>query len=67
MYLLNLRENMRAVLIVLLVVLMATAIDNRSSSQATTTIKGQIIDDQILLEQEMLKEAIKKGFSILAD
>jgi hypothetical protein len=29
--------------------------------------KGQIIDDQILLEQEMLKEAIKKGFSILAD
>ncbi len=29
--------------------------------------KGQIIDDQILLEQEMLKEAIKKGFSILAE
>ena len=29
--------------------------------------RGQIIDDQALLEQEMLKEAIKKGFSILAD
>jgi ribosomal protein L37AE/L43A len=29
--------------------------------------KGQIIDDQVVLEQEMLKEAIKKGFSILAD
>ena len=29
--------------------------------------KGQIIDDQLVLEQEMLKEAIKKGFSILAD
>jgi len=28
---------------------------------------GQIIDDQILAEQEMLKEATKKGFSILAD
>lgn len=28
---------------------------------------GQIIDDQVLAEQEMLKEAIKKGFSILAD
>ncbi|MGD2271461.1 MAG: zinc ribbon domain-containing protein [Desulfobacterales bacterium] len=29
--------------------------------------RGQIIDDQVLLEQEMIKEAIKKGFSILAD
>jgi hypothetical protein len=29
--------------------------------------KGQIIDDQVMLEQEMLKENIKKGFSILAD
>jgi len=28
---------------------------------------GQIIDDQVVLEQEMLKEATKKGFSILAD
>ena len=28
--------------------------------------KGQIIDEQILLEQEMLKEQTKKGFSILA-
>jgi hypothetical protein len=27
---------------------------------------GQIIDDQVLAEQEMLKEKIKKGFSILA-
>jgi len=27
---------------------------------------GQIIDDQVLMEQEVLKEAIKKGFSILA-
>lgn len=27
---------------------------------------GQIIDDQILAEQEILKENIKKGFSILA-
>jgi len=27
---------------------------------------GQIIDDQLLLQEEMLKEAIKKGFSILA-
>ena len=27
---------------------------------------GQVVDDQILMEQEMLKEAIKKGFSILA-
>lgn len=29
--------------------------------------KGQIIDDQVLFEQEMLKERIKKGFSILTD
>ena len=29
--------------------------------------RGQIIDDQVLAEQELLKEAIKKGFSILAD
>ena len=29
--------------------------------------KGQVIDNQVLLEQEMLKENIKKGFSILAD
>ena len=29
--------------------------------------KGQIIDDQVLADQEFLKEAIKKGFSILAD
>jgi len=29
--------------------------------------KGQIIDDQVLLEQEALKENIKRGFSILAD
>lgn len=28
---------------------------------------GQIIDDQVLAEQEMLKENIKKGFSILTD
>lgn len=28
---------------------------------------GQIIDEQILAEQEMLKENIKRGFSILAD
>ena len=28
---------------------------------------GQVIDDQVLLEQEILKENIKKGFSILAD
>ncbi|RZB29856.1 MAG: hypothetical protein SRB1_02136 [Desulfobacteraceae bacterium Eth-SRB1] len=27
---------------------------------------GQVVDDQVLMEQEMLKEAIKKGFSILA-
>jgi len=29
--------------------------------------KGQIIDDQVLVAQEALKEAIKRGFSILAD
>ena len=29
--------------------------------------KGQVIDDQVVLEQEMLKENIKKGFSILSD
>ena len=29
--------------------------------------KGQIIDEQVLMEQEVLKEAIKKGFLILAD
>jgi hypothetical protein len=28
---------------------------------------GQIIDDQVVMEQEMLKENIKKGFSILAE
>ena len=28
--------------------------------------QGQIIDDQVLLQEEALKEAIKKGFSILA-
>ncbi|GBC61092.1 zinc ribbon domain-containing protein [Desulfonema ishimotonii] len=28
---------------------------------------GQVIDDQAVLQQEMLKENIKKGFSILAD
>jgi hypothetical protein len=28
---------------------------------------GQIIDEQAVLEQEVLKEATKKGFSILAD
>ncbi len=28
--------------------------------------EGQIIDDQVLMEQEVLKQAIKKGFSILA-
>ncbi|MEA3280459.1 MAG: zinc ribbon domain-containing protein [Thermodesulfobacteriota bacterium] len=27
---------------------------------------GQVVDDQVLMEQEVLKEAIKKGFSILA-
>jgi len=29
--------------------------------------KGQIIDDEVLLQEEVLKENIKKGFSILAD
>jgi hypothetical protein len=29
--------------------------------------KAQIIDDQVLAEEEALKEAIKKGFNILAD
>jgi len=29
--------------------------------------QGQIISDQVMAEQEILKEAIKKGFSILAD
>ncbi len=29
--------------------------------------KGQIIDDQVLAEQEILKEKIKRGFSILTD
>lgn len=28
---------------------------------------GQVIDDQVVLQEEMLKENIKKGFSILAD
>ena len=28
--------------------------------------EGQIIDEQVLMEQEVLKQAIKKGFSILA-
>jgi hypothetical protein len=28
--------------------------------------QGQIIDDQVLLQEAMLKEAIKRGFSILA-
>ena len=28
---------------------------------------GQIIDDKVILEQQVLKEAIKKGFSILAE
>jgi hypothetical protein len=28
--------------------------------------QGQIIDDQVLMQEEMLKESIKKGFSILA-
>jgi hypothetical protein len=28
---------------------------------------GQIIDDQVVMQQEVLKEAIKRGFSILAD
>jgi hypothetical protein len=29
--------------------------------------RGQQIDEQVVAEQEVLKEAIKKGFSILAD
>lgn len=29
--------------------------------------RGQVIDDQVLADQEALKETIKKGFSILAD
>jgi hypothetical protein len=29
--------------------------------------RGQVIDDQVLAEQEALKEATKKGFSVLAD
>ncbi len=29
--------------------------------------RGQIIDDRVIAEQQALKEAIKKGFSILAD
>ena len=29
--------------------------------------KGQMIDDQVVFQQEMLKENIKKGFSILAN
>jgi predicted RNA-binding Zn-ribbon protein involved in translation (DUF1610 family) len=29
--------------------------------------QGQIVDDQALVEEEILKENIKKGFSILAD
>jgi hypothetical protein len=29
--------------------------------------RGQVMDDQVLAQQEALKEAIKKGFSILAD
>jgi hypothetical protein len=28
--------------------------------------QGQIIDNQVMLQEEMLKEAIKRGFSILA-
>lgn len=28
---------------------------------------GQVIDDQVMLQEEMLKENTKKGFSILAD
>ena len=27
---------------------------------------GQVVDDQLLMEEEMLRESIKKGFSILA-
>lgn len=29
--------------------------------------QGQIIDDEVIMQQEQLKENIKKGFSILAD
>jgi len=29
--------------------------------------RGQVVDEQVVAEQEALKEAIKKGFSILAD
>lgn len=29
--------------------------------------KGQLIDDEVLIQEEMLKEQTKKGFSILAD
>ena len=29
--------------------------------------KGQVIDDQVLVEREMIKERTKKGFSILTD
>lgn len=29
--------------------------------------QGQVIDDEVMAQQEMLKEQIKKGFSILAD
>jgi RNA polymerase subunit RPABC4/transcription elongation factor Spt4 len=29
--------------------------------------QGQVIDDQVVAQEEMLKENIKKGFSILAD
>ena len=29
--------------------------------------RGQVVDEQVLAEQEALKEATKKGFSILAD
>jgi len=29
--------------------------------------KGQVIDDEVLAQEEMLKEQTKKGFSILAD
>ena len=29
--------------------------------------KGQAIDDEVMLQQEALKESIKRGFSILAD
>ncbi len=28
---------------------------------------GQVVDDQVVMQQEMLKESIKRGFSILAD